>query len=147
MHSNAFSPYILAIILSWIVAQGAKYLVVAIKNRNFRAFRQLYLSGNMPSAHSATVVSVAMLIGMREGLDSAVFGLALAFAGVVMYDAVMVRRSVGEQGLAIQELIKVAKNNERVVIPRAAKGHTPLEVLVGALLGVLIGAVVFIATR
>ena len=65
---------------------------------------------------------------------------------VVMYDAIMVRRSVGEQGLAIQELIKAAKDNERVVIPRAAKGHTPLEVGVGAILGVMIGVVVFLAT-
>ena len=68
-------------------------------------------------------------------------------AGVVMYDAVMVRRSVGEQGRAIQELIRATKQNQQVAIPRAAKGHTPFEVLVGAMLGVLIGGVVFIATK
>ena len=139
------SPYLLAILASWVVAQGAKYLIVGIKEKNFRALRQLYLSGNMPSAHSATVVSVATLIGLRDGIDSAIFGLAATFAGVVMYDAIMVRRSVGEQGLAIQEMIRLAKNP--MVIPRAAKGHTPLEVLVGAILGVLIGLVVFIATK
>ncbi len=141
------SPYILVIFASWVVAQGAKYVIVAIKQRNFDHFRQLYLSGNMPSAHSATVMSMATLIGFKHGYDSALFGLAIMIAGVVMYDAVMVRRSVGEQGLAIQELIHAAKNNERVVIPRAAKGHTPLEVLVGACLGIFIGYVVFIATR
>lgn len=141
------SPYMLVILTSWVVAQGAKYIIVAIKQRNFDHLRQLYLSGNMPSAHSATVMSMATLIGLREGIDSAIFGLAIMVAAVVMYDAVMVRRSVGEQGLAIQELIRAAKNNERVVIPRAAKGHTPLEVVVGAGLGVLIGIVVFIATK
>lgn len=141
------SPYILTIIVSWTIAQGAKYLIIAIKNRDFSALRQLYLSGNMPSAHSATVVSMATIIGLRDGVGSALFGLAAMFAAVVMYDAVMVRRSVGEQGLAIQELIKAAKNNERVAIPRSAKGHTPLEVLVGAVLGCLIGIVVFIATK
>lgn len=141
------SPYILTIIVSWVVAQGAKYIIIAIKNKNFRGFRQLYLSGNMPSAHSATVVSMSTIVGLIHGLDSAVFGIAIMVAGVVMYDAVMVRRSVGEQGLALQELISAAKNNERVAIPRAAKGHTPLEVLVGALLGVAIGLVVFIATK
>lgn len=62
-----------------------------------------------------------------------------------MYDALMVRRSVGEQGSSIQQLIKATKAN--VKIPRAAKGHTPLEVLVGALLGLLIGLVVYIATK
>ena len=141
------SPYLLTIVTSWVVAQGAKYLIIAIKNRNFSGFRQLYLSGNMPSAHSATVMSMATVVGFINGFESALFGIAIMVAGVVMYDAIMVRRSVGEQGLAIQELIKAAKNNERVVIPRAAKGHTPLEVVVGAILGVLIGLVVFIATK
>lgn len=139
-----FSPYILTIIVSWVVAQGAKYIIVAYKARNPRVFRQLYLSGNMPSAHSATIVAVTTLIGFREGFDSAIFGLALTMAGIVMYDAIMVRRSVGEQGLAIQEIIRLAKN--KVVIPRAAKGHTPLEVFIGAVLGVFIGVIVFITT-
>ena len=143
----SISPYILTVVTSWVIAQGAKYFIIAIKNRDFGALRQLYLSGNMPSAHSATVMSMATIVGLRDGFNSALFGIALMVAGVVMYDAVMVRRSVGEQGLAIQELIKAAKNNERVVIPRSAKGHTPLEVIGGALLGVLIGVVVFIATR
>lgn len=141
------SPYFLAIALSWVVAQGAKYIIIAVKNQNFDHLRQLYLSGNMPSAHSATVMSMATVVGLRNGIDSALFGLALMVALVVMYDAIMVRRSVGEQGLAIQELIKAAKDNDRVVIPRAAKGHTPLEVAVGAILGVIIGSVVFLATK
>lgn len=141
------SPYLLTIMISWIIAQGAKYIVVALKNRNLVNFRHLYLSGNMPSAHSATVMSMATIVGLINGFESALFGIALMVAAVVMYDAIMVRRSVGEQGLAIQELIKAAQHNERVVIPRSAKGHTPLEVLVGAILGVLIGVVVFIATK
>ncbi len=99
----------------------------------------------MPSAHSATVVAVTTIIGLEEGFSSAIFGLAVTFAGVVMYDAVMVRRSVGEQGASIQQLIKESKS--KVKLPRAAKGHTPLEVLVGSVLGVIIGVVVFIATK
>lgn len=142
---NVISPYLLAGIIGWLVAQGAKYLIIAIRDKNFRAFRHLYLSGNMPSAHSATVVAVTTVIGLIEGVNSAVFGLAGIFAAVVMYDAIMVRRSVGEQGLAIQELIKVAKHG--VVLPRAAKGHTPLEVLAGTLIGLLIGMIVFFATK
>ena len=141
------SPYLLTIALSWVVAQGAEYIIVAIKNHNFDHLRQLYLSGNMPSAHSATVMSMATIIGLKNGFDSAIFGVAIMVAMVVMYDAVMVRRSVGEQGLALQELIRAAKDNERVVIPRAAKGHTPLEVAVGGILGVMIGLVVFFATK
>lgn len=140
-----FSPYLITIVASWMVAQGAKYIIMAIRQRSLRGFRQLYLSGNMPSAHSATVVSVAMIIGLDNGFNSALFGIAVMMAGVVMYDAVMVRRSVGEQGVAIQAMIKESKSD--VAMPRAAKGHTPVEVLVGAVLGALIGVVVFIATR
>ena len=141
----AFSPYLIAIALSWVVAQGAKYIIVAIKHRNFDHFRQLYLSGNMPSAHSATVVSVSLVTGLYNGFGSALFGLSALLAGIVMYDAVMVRRSVGEQGQAIQAIIN--KGGFEVKIPRSAKGHTPIEVLVGAFVGVVVGVVVFIATR
>ncbi len=140
----SISPYIATIILSWLVAQGAKYVVMAVRNRTLRGFRQLYLSGNMPSAHTSTVVSMATVVGLINGFDGALFGIAVMVAGVVMYDAVMVRRSVGEQGEAVQRLIKLTKSS--VALPRAAKGHTPVEVLVGAVLGVIIGLVVFIAT-
>lgn len=140
------SPYILAILASWVVAQGLKYILVAFKNGNFDHVRQLYLSGNMPSAHSASTVALLTVIGLRDGVEGPVFAVAALFASVVMYDAIMVRRSVGEQGLAIQSLITLAKNKS-LVIPRSARGHTPLEVLVGALLGVAIGFIVFFATN
>jgi acid phosphatase family membrane protein YuiD len=140
-----FSPYIIAILLGWIVAQGAKYLIVAVRQRRFDHIRQLYLSGNMPSAHSATVVALVVVIALRDGIGSGLFAVAALLAGIVMYDAIMVRRSSGEQGIAIQQLIKEQKSS--VSLPRAAKGHTPLEVLVGALLGLLIGLVVFLATK
>lgn len=139
------SPYLLAIALAWVGAQGLKYVFAVLKTKKIGSFRQLYVSGNMPSAHSASVVALATLIGLIEGTDSAIFGLSALFAAVVMYDAVMVRRSSGEQGLAIQELIKLAKS--KMILPRAAKGHTPVEVLAGATLGFIIGIVVFVATK
>ncbi len=139
------SPYIAAIILGWVVAQGSKYVVTSLKERTFRSFRHLYLSGNMPSAHSATVAALLTVIALKDGTESGLFGLATLFAAIVMYDAVMVRRSSGEQGLAIQQLIKEQKS--RVKIPRTAKGHKPLEVAVGATIGVVLGAVVFLATK
>src|SRR5919199_2940841 len=135
------SPYLLTVLIAWIVAQGAKYLLVALKQGRFDHIRQLYLSGNMPSAHSTTVVALATIIGLKEGVDSGLFAVVALLAGIVMYDAVMVRRSSGEQGAAIQQLIKEQKSS--VPLPRAAKGHTPFEVLVGAALGGVIGVVVF----
>lgn len=139
------SPYIIAIFLAWVIGQGTKYLILVIKHRSFNHFRQLYISGNMPSAHTATVISVVTLIGLKEGVESGLFGVAVLLAGIVMYDAVMVRRSSGEQGTAIQELIR--EQDSKVALPRAAKGHTPIEVLVGAGLGLIIGLVVFLATK
>jgi acid phosphatase family membrane protein YuiD len=139
------SPYLIAIIAAWLIAQGAKYFWVATRQRSFNHYRQLYLSGNMPSAHSASVIALVTVIALRDSVDSGLFAIAALFAAIVMYDAVMVRRSSGEQGVAIQKLIKEQKSS--VLIPRAAKGHTPVEVAVGALLGVLIGLVVFLATR
>lgn len=143
--AEVLSPYFIAILAAWLIAQGAKYVLVAIKRRSFDHIRQLYLSGNMPSAHSATVVALATVIGLRDGLGTSVFALAALFAAIVMYDAVMVRRSSGEQGIAIQKLIKEQKSS--VPFPRAAKGHTPLEVVVGGILGGVIGLVVFLATK
>ncbi len=139
------SPYLIAIVLAWAVAQGLKYVIFAIKHKTLSDLRHLYLSGNMPSAHSATVVALLAVIACKDNVDSAVFGLAALFAAVVMYDAVMVRRSSGEQGGAIQQLIKEQKS--KVLLPRAAKGHEPLEVVVGALLGAVVGMVVFFATK
>lgn len=139
------SPYLIAVIAAWLIAQGAKYLLVAIRQKSFNHVRQLYLSGNMPSAHSATVMALIAVIGLRDRFDSAIFALAALFGAIVMYDAMMVRRSSGEQGEAIQQLIKEQKSNVR--IPRAAKGHTPVEVAAGAILGLLIGLVVFLATK
>lgn len=135
------SPYLLTVVFAWIIAQGAKYIIMALKHRKLDNFRHLYLSGNMPSAHTATVVSLATLIGLRDGIESTVFAVSALLAGVVMYDAVMVRRSVGEQGVAVQKLIKAQKS--KIELPRAAKGHSPIEVVVGALLGVLIGFVMY----
>lgn len=135
------SPYIIAIIIAWVAAQGTKYLVHTVKTRSFKGVRQLYISGNMPSSHSATTAALATVVGLQDGFDSAIFAVALLFAAVVMYDAIMVRRSSGEQGAAIKELIVEQKSKVR--LPRSAKGHEPLEVLVGLVLGILIGILCF----
>lgn len=139
---TGLSPYLVVIVVAWIIAQGSKYILHAFRTRNMSSLRQLYLSGNMPSSHSATTVALATLVGYTEGADSAIFAVAALFAGVVMYDAVMVRRSSGEQGTALTSLIEELKS--KIKLPRAAKGHEPAEVAVGAVLGFLIGLVTFL---
>lgn len=139
-----FSPYVIAVIVSLVLSQAFKYALQLLKGNKFDRVRQLYASGNMPSTHSTSVVALLVLIGLRDGTESGLFGLALLFAIVVMYDTIILRRSVGDQGRAVQELIKAFKST--VLLPRAARGHTPLELVVGAILGAAIGVVVFFAT-
>ena len=142
---SLISPYIIAIVIAWLLAHVIKYIIALAQRKQLDVVRQLFISGGMPSSHSATVVSVWTVILLRDGVQSGLFGLATFVVLVVMYDAVKVRRSTGEQGEAIQQLIKEQKS--QVPLPRAAKGHTPVEVLAGAALGVLIGLVVFLATE
>lgn len=139
------SPYLIAAGAGWVAAQGSKSIVAAVRGRSVRKLQSLYISGGMPSAHSATVMALATVVGLRDGIDTAVFSIACVFAAVVMYDAMMVRRSSGRQGEILKQLITEVKSP--IVTPRFAKGHEPLEVLVGALVGILVGCVVFFATK
>ena len=99
----------------------------------------------MPSSHAATSIAVWTVVLLKDGPSSGLFGLATLCALIICYDAVKVRRSVGEQGEAIQKVIK--KQSLDIKLPRAARGHTPVEVIAGSLLGVVVGTVVFIATQ
>ena len=139
------SPYLIAIGVAWIVAHIIKYAIATLQGKRLDLTHQLFISGGMPSSHAATTVAVWMLVLLKEGADSSLFGLATLVTLIICYDAVKVRRSVGEQGRAIQEVIKAT--GAEVKLPRAAKGHTPMEVIAGSFLGVIIGLVVFIATQ
>jgi len=139
------SPYLLTAAIAWVVAQGLKYLIDAVVLRRLPTARQLYFSGGMPSAHSALVVSLLVVVGYYNGLGSAVFAIMTAVAAITMYDAVMVRRSSGEQGASLTALIKEQKSAVR--LPRVAKGHTPLEVLAGSLVGSSVATIVIFVVK
>ena len=138
------SPYLITILLAWVSAHIIKFVISSInkERRTLRAY--LFISGGMPSAHSAAVVAMVTIIGLKDGISSGLFGLALLFAVIVMYDAVKVRRSAGEQGIVIHKLLK--ETGSKIKLPRVAKGHTPTEVALGAVLGAAIGIVVFLST-
>ena len=139
------SPYTLAIVITWLSAHAIKYVINNLKNQKTSFSQQIFMSGGMPSAHSATIMALSTVIGFRDGFDSGLFGLAILIAMIVMYDATKVRRSAGEQGLAIKELIK--EQGSKVKIPYTAQGHIVSEVVVGAIFGTIIGIVVFLATK
>lgn len=133
------SPYIMAAGLGWVIAQTAKYIIYSLKLGRPAHYRQLYKSGRMPSAHSASTVALLAVVAGIDGVQSAMFGVTAMLAAIVLYDAMMVRRSSGEQGAALTELIKEQKS--KVALPRVARGHTPAEVFFGALIGLVVGLI------
>jgi acid phosphatase family membrane protein YuiD len=139
------SPYVLALAVAWFLAHVVKYAIALSRGKQLDLTHQLFISGGMPSSHAATSVAVWMVVLLKDGPQSGLFGLATLVVLVICYDAVKVRRSSGEQGEAIQQLIK--EQNSKVDLPRAAKGHTPVEVVAGSIFGAIIGLVVFLATR
>lgn len=131
-------------VLSWFVAQVLKTAIDAYFNKGIN-WERMTGSGGMPSSHSSTVVSLAVAIGVSYGVDSTLFALALIFAIVVMYDATGVRRETGKQAVILNRLLldnpfswtgeEIDKKLKEYV------GHTPLQVLMGAILGVLIALI------
>lgn len=139
------SAYLIAIVVAWLMAHVIKYTIAGLRHQRLDFTHQLFISGGMPSSHAATSVAVWTVVLLIDGPQSAIFGVATLITLIVCYDAVKVRRSVGEQGEALQTLIRAGKKD--VQLPRAARGHTPFEVVVGSLLGIAVGIVVFIATK
>jgi acid phosphatase family membrane protein YuiD len=129
--------------MGWLIASVAKIIVGLIKNKQLD-FRRIYGSGGMPSSHSATVASLATAVAKTDGLHSTNFAIAFMFAFIVMYDASGVRRAAGEQARILNQLVNNLSENKPAYLKKNLKeliGHTPLEVVVGALLGILIALI------
>ncbi len=141
------NPFLIVPALSWIIAQVVKAVVNGIVNKKFSWVR-LFGDGGMPSGHSATVSSLAVLIGINEGFGSPAFGLATVFAIVVMHDALGVRRETGKQASSIIEMAGVlndflSERDEEIKTDKLKVfvGHTPWQVVIGSLLGIVIAIV------
>lgn len=140
--SNLWSNECLWIpVITWFVVQTMKVIVELVQNKKLDV-RRWWGSGGMPSSHSALVCSLATSIGLTEGVGSAMFALSIAFAAVVMYDASGVRRAAGKQAKIINQLIESEGKNinvqEKLI---ELLGHTPLEVYVGAAVGIAMATI------
>jgi uncharacterized protein len=129
---------------SWVIAQSIKVVIGVIQERRFD-FRWFVGTGGMPSSHSAGASSLATAVGINYGFDSVYFALAAAFTIVVMFDAQGVRRATGRQARILNRIMediywKGKIQGERL---RELVGHTPLEVIMGFLLGILIAVIAF----
>jgi len=129
--------------MGWLIASVAKIIIIAIREQRLD-FRRIYGSGGMPSSHSATVTSLATAVARNDGLNSTSFAVAFILAFIVMYDALGVRRAAGEQAKILNHLVSNLSEHKPIYLRKNLKeliGHTPLEVIVGGLLGILIALV------
>ena len=120
---------------TWLIAQVIKVVNDLIVYRKLN-MRRLWGSGGMPSSHAATVMSLTTVVGIVNGWDSAIFAVSFVVAIVVMYDAAGVRRAAGKQAKVLNQMIeeKGMHMKERLT---ELLGHTPFEVFMGALLGIV----------
>ena len=141
------SNYVLNVsLLAWFCAQALKTILYLIKTRQLRMERMVG-AGGMPSAHSASVCAMTIAISKSVGFDSPLFAISFLLAAIVMYDAMGVRRAAGEHAKVINMMVRRGatgisykpKSNQEL---KEFLGHTPFEVLGGALLGILIALVV-----
>jgi len=132
----------LTTLIAWIIAQSLKVTLGVIRQKKFD-FRWFIGTGGMPSSHAAGASCLATAIGLNYGFDSVYFALAASFAIVVMFDAQGVRRATGKQARILNKITediywkgKVGEDRLRELV-----GHTPFEVIMGFLLGVLIAII------
>ncbi len=133
---------LIASVLAWLVAQLVKTLITLFRNRKLD-LGLMVSPGGMPSAHSALVTALATAVARVNGIQSTVFAVAAVFAGVVMYDAAGVRLAVSQQAQILNRMIDDffhARGFDQHRL-RELVGHTPVQVLIGALLGCLLGIV------
>lgn len=136
------NKYIYVPFLTWFAIQAFKVIWDLVTIRKFN-FKRIMGAGGMPSSHSAVVMAITVMVGREAGFDSYAFAMALVFSGVVMYDAAGVRRAAGKQATLLNKIVETpgltgVEVQERLV---EVLGHTPFQVFVGALIGIIVGSI------
>ncbi|HIV85226.1 MAG TPA: divergent PAP2 family protein [Candidatus Monoglobus merdigallinarum] len=129
------------VLTAWILSCVLKGFIEMFRTKKID-WGRFFGPGGMPSSHSTIVTSLATCVGLAEGFDSSLFIMCCAFAFIVMYDASGVRRAAGEQAKIINMIVDAWEERDPVLKDEKLKeilGHTPLEVMGGAILGVVVG--------
>lgn len=145
----AYNYVITAGVTGWLIAQILKTLINFVKCKEFNAER-LVGAGGMPSSHTAMVVAAVIATGKTEGTDSTIFGVMFLFAAIVIYDAMGVRRAAGIHAKEINNMKRIIpelisfqkKNGKKSKELQEYLGHTPLEVVGGFILGIIVALIV-----
>lgn len=134
--------YLYVPITLWLCIQIFKVIWDLVKTKKFN-FKRILGAGGMPSSHSAIVTSLATLIGKSEGITSPIFALSVIFSFIVMYDASGIRRAAGKQASLLNKIVNTPGLSNLQVQEKLVEvlGHTPIQVFVGALLGVIAGLI------
>ena len=130
--------YLITPLVAYVITQTTK-MVVSLRKDGVQ-MRDAWSSGGMPSVHTATMVSLVTIIGLRDGLHSPLFSIVFVLTCIVAYDAVGVRRTAGETAEAVISLQKQVKERRHILV-HAALGHAPSQVAVGAAIGIFVGVI------
>src|SRR5512140_3604008 len=134
------NPSLLTALAAWLAAQILKPPVEYLRKGKWK-WSYLFSAGGMPSSHSSLMVGATMAIGLHEGFNTAVFALAIAMTMIVIYDAAGVRREAGRHAekinILMSELLAGHPISDKAL--REVLGHTPMEVLGGICLGIVVG--------
>ena len=127
---------------TWFAIQSFKVVWDLVTTKKFN-FKRIIGAGGMPSSHSAIVMAITILVGKEAGFDNWPFAMSLVFSSVVMYDAAGVRRAAGKQATLLNKIIETPGLTGMQVQERLVEvlGHTPLQVLVGAIIGIIVGSI------
>lgn len=139
MNNDFPSIYVLAPFLGWFFAHVVKFIVTLVASGGReKSLRIFFRAGGMPSSHTSVMVSTVVVLAGVQGVGAPIVGLGVALTALVIYDAINVRRSVGEQGDVLRKVAAHTKVEDRF---RIAYGHTGPEVIGGAIVGLIVGYV------
>lgn len=137
MHALLNNKILMTTLLAWAVAQGIKVILGVIREKRFN-FKWFIGTGGMPSSHAAGATALATTCGLYAGFDSIAFALATVFALVTMFDAQGVRRAAGQQAVILNQILDDMYWKGKIEADRLFEliGHSPLQVIIGGLLGI-----------
>ena len=140
----AWNPPLALAFLAMLTVQGFKFIRSIFRWRR-PDFTRLIGTGGMPSAHSASVTALSVGVGLSEGWSAPIFAVAAFFSIITMYDATGIRQAAGKQARMLNRLVEDLHEHHKITPERLAEllGHTPLEVLVGALYGAVLAFLLY----
>ncbi len=130
--------HLLLPILAFSIAQGTKFILKTRRQKKFN-WRNIFSYSDMPSGHTAVVVSLTTIVGLIEGIDSALFAITFVFSAIVITDAIGFRNYLGQHGKTLNILVKDLEEDDFLddTYPELLEkiGHTPIQAIIGAFIG------------